>query len=277
MAWAKLHTDIFGDPKLMRAARDGAQHLVLLPWLIAFAKLADDHGRLSVGGKPAHEEDIAHGIPGCRTAHVKSCIAGLIDTGVLVRDDDGVVRFVTWSRRNAKPPSADPEAVRGRVTRHRSKSRNAPETTLQETGNEDVTPLRIERNDGETSLPRARGEEKRGRGEEEESVRRLHDGSALLDRLPEEDRGEVAMFLLRRPSPQAWVSGVLAMLTGQHPPVVPPWSILRAVRDYVASGNDKHNSLRQFRNYVDGAVEDRRDERQPLSGRRDVPAPIVFT
>ncbi len=119
MAWAKLHTDLLGDPKLMRAARKGAKHLALLPWLIVFAKLSDDSGRLSVGGMAADPEDIAALLPGVKPQAVAGCIQELTEIGVLVPDDDGTQRFARWEVRSGRP-SDSPASVRERVAKHRA-------------------------------------------------------------------------------------------------------------------------------------------------------------
>lgn len=120
MAWVKLHDDILGDPKLMRAARVGGQELVLLPWLLAFASKAADHGRLSVGATAAEPEDIAYQTPGVTAAQVEACMRALVAIGVLNADDDGCLRFAKWEDRQAKP-SDSKSAVRERVKRHRAK------------------------------------------------------------------------------------------------------------------------------------------------------------
>jgi hypothetical protein len=128
MAWVKLHDDILGDPKLMRAARRGGTELVLLPWLLAFASKAADHGRLSVGATAAEPEDIAYQIPGVTAAQIEACLRTCVAIGVLEMAEDGCFRFAKWEDRQAKP-SASKSAVRERVQRHRAKrrERNAPE------------------------------------------------------------------------------------------------------------------------------------------------------
>jgi len=148
MAWVKLHTDIIGDPKLMRAARKGAKGLEWTPWLIAFAKKANDNGRLTVGGEAAEPEDMASGFPGAKSASVAACLASLKELGVLAPDADGVLRFTAWDRRAGKP-SDRPESVRERVAQHRQKKQGvspAGETPAgangnaeEESGNADVT------------------------------------------------------------------------------------------------------------------------------------------
>lgn len=154
MAWAKLHTDILGDPKLGRATRAGCKGLDLLPWLIAFAKLADDNGRLSVGGHAASAEDIAELIPGKPIRSVQACHDSAASIGVLVQDLDGIWRLANWARRQGKPSQAK-ESVADRVRRHRARKDGVTETPMEgvtETPEGGVTVTQEER----------RGEENRG-------------------------------------------------------------------------------------------------------------------
>jgi hypothetical protein len=132
MPWAKLHTDILGDPKLMRAARKGARDLIYLPWLIAFAKLADDAGRLTVGEDPAEAADIAPLIPGASVKSVAVALASLESIGILARDD-GALRFTRWEVRSEAKPSDSASAIGERVKRFRDKQRNADSNALPET------------------------------------------------------------------------------------------------------------------------------------------------
>lgn len=130
--FVKLWTDILADPKLMRAARKGAKSLVLLPWLIVFAKQADDDGRLTVNGQSIEPDDIVNVVPGVNAKQVVDCLASLVSIGVLVKDE-AALRFANWEERSGKP-SDGAEAVNGRVRKHRTKKRaeradcNAPET-----------------------------------------------------------------------------------------------------------------------------------------------------
>ena len=138
MAWAKIHGDILGDPKLMRAARQGHQGLQLLPWLIAFAKQANDQGRLTVGGQPVEPADLVPLIPGTNEADIAQCLASATAIGVLITDPDGALRLAKWEDRQAKP-SDSREAIRARVRRHRERrkgSRKPPQSEPQK----DVTP-----------------------------------------------------------------------------------------------------------------------------------------
>lgn len=132
IVWAKVHSDILGDPKLMRAARKGYAGLELTPWLIVFAKAAKDGGRLTVNGEPAEPADLAPLIPCSTESSIIAALASLEAIGVLVPDEDGALRFATWEGRQAKP-SDSREAVAERVQRHRAKQRgstheDAPDT-----------------------------------------------------------------------------------------------------------------------------------------------------
>lgn len=136
MTWVKLYTDIVDDPKLMRAARGGAPDLELLPWLLAFAGRANDNGRLTVGGEPADEWDLARGIPNATPERARRCVAVLLRLEILAPDDDGALAFTAWSARAGKPgkPSDEAPAVRERVKRHRERAKEVtPRNALQET------------------------------------------------------------------------------------------------------------------------------------------------
>lgn len=162
MAWAKLHTDILGDPKLMRAARKGMKGLDLLPWIIAFAKEANDGGYLSVGGEPAEPEDIAELVPGVTPKRVRECLESLVAIGVLERiQEDSATKcgiflaFPKWEHRSGTKPSDSKERIHERVKAHRERK------ALQD--NEAVTPrnaLHPERSNA-TEQKREEAEQKR--------------------------------------------------------------------------------------------------------------------
>lgn len=162
MTWLRLHTDILADPKLMRAARAGAKYLYLTPWLLAFAKQANDGGRLTVGHFAAEARDIAATIPCTTPRAVDGCIRELHDIGVLEQDDDGVFRFARWEPRQSKP-SASPERVRERVRSHRARSTVTP-PEVGEVGR--YSNAHRGHQNGVTVTPpeERRGEEKRGEG-----------------------------------------------------------------------------------------------------------------
>jgi hypothetical protein len=175
MAWAKLHTDLFNDPKLKRAARSGVKNLELAPWLILFAKLADDDGRLSVGRAAATALEIAEGIPTCRPSadRVAACMDGLAAMEVLIPDYDGVLRFANWGRRQGKP-SEHKDAVAARVAKHRERRAKpvdvTPQTSVTVTRQRGVT---AGEKRGVTVTPTEK-REKEGEGEREEAP--LHGG-----------------------------------------------------------------------------------------------------
>jgi hypothetical protein len=134
MAWLKVHTDILGDPKLQRGVRAGLKGLELVPWLLIFAKQANDDGRLSIGDHAATGEDIAPLIPGARAHHVDACLTSCLAIGVLEQGDDGVPFFPNWARRQGRPADM-PERTRERMRKSRER-RNAALA-----GSGDVTPI----------------------------------------------------------------------------------------------------------------------------------------
>ena len=135
MAWAKLHTDILGDDKLLSAQDEGARNLLLLPWLIAFAKRADDGGRISTGGRGAKPSIIARLIPGASERSVTQAIDELISINVLVRDPDGTPRFRNWEKRSGQKASDAPSSVRERVARFRENKKRDGNALQGVTGN----------------------------------------------------------------------------------------------------------------------------------------------
>jgi hypothetical protein len=163
MAWAKLHTDILGDPKLMRAARSGMKGLEYLPWLIAFAKQSDDGGRLSVGGQPAELADFVSLIPGLRAKKIAESLKNLEQIGVLVRDSDDFLRFSAWERRSGTKPSDSASAIAERVSRHRAAK------SLQQNTNGNASNAFHGVSSNATEKRRVREEESKKRGEGEEN------------------------------------------------------------------------------------------------------------
>lgn len=150
--YARLWVDILNDPKLMRAAREGAKHLTLLPWLIAFAKRADADGRLEISGIPAEPRDIAREIPNTNARSVAKCCEELRRIHVLELDEDGCYRFTAWDYRNSGKTSDSKEAIAERVRKHRARKK-AKNTHPGNTSNAlqgvtdvtDVTSKRVER------------------------------------------------------------------------------------------------------------------------------------
>lgn len=183
--WAKVHIDLLGDPKLMRAARKGAKGLVLTPWFIVFAKGAADDGRLSIGGEPAEPADFVSLIPGQTLRSITAALVSLEEIGVLVRDSrDQALRFTAWEIRQEQAPSDSKEARRERVRRHRERQRNTSSNASSNgAGNTgDVTGVT---GGDETEERREESEEKRGDTASVDSSNqpagRADDASARLD------------------------------------------------------------------------------------------------
>jgi hypothetical protein len=172
MAWAKLHTDILGDPKLMRAARKGARHLYLLPWLFAFAKAAEDDGRLTVNGTAIEPEDLVPLIPGAGIRSIRACLLEAEEIGVLVRDPDAALRLTSWEKRSGKPSDA-PESVRERVARHRALKREVTPPSSPPGNALQVTP---------GNAIEVEGEKRREEGEVEVETRSVTPLRRQLDR-----------------------------------------------------------------------------------------------
>lgn len=113
MAWVKLHTDILGDRRLMEGAASGLRGLELLPWFMAFARRADDRGRLTVAGAPADPEDVASGIPGATPGRVAIATLSLLKIRAVQFDSDGALRIANRYWRGAR--RAIPRAIRDAV------------------------------------------------------------------------------------------------------------------------------------------------------------------
>ena len=187
MKWAKLHTDILGDPKLMRGARERWKGLVFLPWFIAFAKQADDDGRLSVNGTPVLPEDLVPLIPDATKKSIAEALTSLEAIGVLVRDDDKVLRFSRWERRQTGPsgPGDKAEGNRRRQQNHRDRQRALKHNTERNGVTSGVTALR-------NAPEERRGEEKR---KEESTV--VHDRGKATAEHPEDPRFRLWLERLR--------------------------------------------------------------------------------
>ena len=164
--FAKLWVDVLGDEKLMRAARKGAKELRLLPWLIAFAKRADDDGRLTVNDEPAEPIDIAQLIPNATPRAVAAACSELETLGILVRHDDDALAFTNWGKRAGRKQGEDPDAVLDRVHRRREKRRRerkeTPPVTVGVTASETATvTLSSSRERARESIEQEKREEKR--------------------------------------------------------------------------------------------------------------------
>jgi hypothetical protein len=74
------------------------------------------------------------------------CCESLLEIGVLVRDDDGVLRFAQWDKRNGWSPSDTPDQVSKRVANHRARKRGADADSA-----ETVTPTKSPSPNGVTT------------------------------------------------------------------------------------------------------------------------------
>lgn len=196
LTWCKLHTDILGDAKLMRAARQGGRHLVILPWLFAWVRENDatDSGRLVVGDAPAEPEDIAALIPGVTPKQVRQCLESLLNIGVATLDTRGVIVLTSWDHRsgpNSGKPSDQPEAIRERVRRHRAQKQVAAAQAVTEDAS-DADHTDAARYTRDTVTPSNAGNalrnatDKRREEEEEEKRTTLLAASSRADTVPTE-------------------------------------------------------------------------------------------
>lgn len=290
--YAKLWTDILGDEKLMRAARKGAKHLVILPWLFAFAKKVDDNGRITVDGEPAEPDDISSLVPGITARQVAACFDELERIKVLVRDDDGALRLASWEERSGSgsKPSDAPESVADRVRRHRQKKRAATATIDSETPQtrtgvtphvtRNETPSVTPRNAGETSYARSREEEEDVEEEldreiepekEEEGARVTSATRPELKRPPSSPASAALREKLKSPAhrsafdriaatvptPETWTAEMAARLDGMHGPAITVQQLGETLTDYVANGCLARPTFKHFRGYLDNAARPR--------------------
>ena len=243
--YAKLWTDILADPKLMRAARKGAKHLVVLPWLIAFAKAAQDHGRLTVNGEPAEPIDIAGQIPGATAGQVAQCLTALLELGVLVAEADGALVFANWERRSGQGrPSDTPDAVAERVRRHRARHRAGNAEAV--TDGNDVTVTRGNAGEIEREIEQDQEQEQDSVSQSGVGATRVH---AALPTAA--DRQHLDTLLASTPSPAPWLAEMQAALDGMpgHRAVTPA-QLATAIADYVGNGDSGRPNLAHFRGYL---------------------------
>lgn len=282
--FVKLWTDILADPKLMRAARKGAKQLALLPWMLVFAKQADDEGRLTVNGEPAEAEDVAAAIPGITAKQVAECWVSLESMGVLVREDDALA-FANWHERSGKP-SDGPEAINERVKRHRARKRGV--TPDHSSGETPCNALHDEKcNATEIELEKEKELEQEKEQEMQQQQPRAREalgvgGEALADSRNELVRllgGETVAgattddFLAAAPDSTryAWARGLIAMLVPLGAKHVAPDVLLIAMQDFLVSDREKWPFAgRVFRAFVD-------DVNRPRPTRSYTPAAVPDT
>jgi hypothetical protein len=257
--WAKVFTDILGDPKLMRAARKGAKGLELTPWFITFAKSAADEGRLTVGGDPAEPADFVPLIPGQTLRSIACALKSLEVIGVLIRDTNhNCLRFAAWEIRQERAPSDSPEAVRERVRRHRERQRNARSNG-------------VERNEG-TVIPVTTSneiEERRVTEEESRTEKNPPTAQRLRESLPEKYREDLDLLLGRVPDQTAWVGELtMAVEGGTAGPGVTYEHLGAAIHDFRLNGKAQIPEIALLRSYVRRAAGGERRRPGSISRQR---------
>ena len=255
MAWAKLHTDILGDPKLMRAARHGMAGLLLLPWLIVAAKHADDDGRLTVGGHAMEADDLVPMIPGATPAEVRIALANLTELGVLVAEN-GVLRFAAWHPRQSKPSDSN-EAWRERQQRSRARRKTEAKHDTSEPVtpplSENVTPRHA------SVMPRGHAIEVEAEVEEEERREEMPRAgareAAAATGLSPALTAALQPFLASACYPASITGEVRAALDGMRGTVWPEATVIQALTDMQAA-NVSPFSPRAFRAFLQGVADE---------------------
>jgi hypothetical protein len=124
LSWGKIPLALLGHPAVRRAEREGHRGLEWMPWIILFAILADDDGRLTVGRQAAEPQDIAPLLPGATLAAVRTCLGSMRKLGFLLEKRGGVLQLSDEMRCfSSGKPSDQPDAVRKRVAKHRDRKR----------------------------------------------------------------------------------------------------------------------------------------------------------
>jgi hypothetical protein len=128
--WAKLHTKILTEPKVLRLTDQQFRCFINL---IALAGYIDDAGRLGTAEDIAMHLRLSEAKTGARLDELEAVGIALSLNSVWF--------LKNWDEYNGRPPSDDKAAVRERVTRHRENKVKRP------ISNDEVTPLHSQRND----------------------------------------------------------------------------------------------------------------------------------
>jgi len=122
LPWIKMWLEALDDPKLTRLslAEQGAW------WgVIELAAKCDAKGKLVSGGQPLTIAEIAEALhiktAGDRKA-LESMIAKMEQRNSLAWNEGHTLTVVNWEKRQARAPSARPEAVAERVRRFRART-----------------------------------------------------------------------------------------------------------------------------------------------------------
>lgn len=271
MEYAQLHTEILADPKLMRAARKGLKGLELAPWFFAFAKKAQDDGRLTVNGEAVEPADLVPLIPGQTVRTILTSLKSLESIGVLARDEGGILYFVAWEVRQAAPSSSN-EAVAARVRKHRERKRNAAGNEGGVTGG-NVTDVTSGNGATETESNRTEpnGTQPSSTAGDRREEPRVGAPHAAMDRLrvgiPAEYHPDLDALLTKVRDPKAWAGELTMAVEGGTAGTAVTYADLgQALHDFRLNGKAEEPSAMLLRAYIKRASGDRR---RPT---RDAPA-----
>lgn len=148
MKWFRLYSEIIHDPKVRRL-KDAAKFGVLVG-LLALASECKIRGWVCIEEDMPYELDELAEILMATPEKISETISDLQKLRIIQVDDDGIIKFPNWDKRQYDKPSDRPDAVRERVKRHREKKKNVSPAEC----NADVTPLKRECNaiDTDTEL-----------------------------------------------------------------------------------------------------------------------------
>lgn len=169
--WVKLYTEIIRDPDIGTLSW---AHRGIWAALLALAGEIDDRDDEGMEtGRLDTRENVAWYLR-CSPQELDEALAEFIPRE-MIHEADGVLWVTHFPERQARPPSARPEAVSERVKRHRNKAKasakrdgNEPETEVKRECNEDVTTLHRECNEPVTTLEKKRIDTEKNRKESDQ-------------------------------------------------------------------------------------------------------------
>jgi hypothetical protein len=147
--WVKLYTEILDDPD--QGTLTWAERGI---WsaLLALAGKLDHRERGYETGRLDTLERVAWHLR-CSLDELSSAITAFTERG-MVDERDGILYVTNYAKRQARPPSARPEAVAERVRRYRERQANGNEvdTTPEIQSNENDTKIDVSSNEDVTTL-----------------------------------------------------------------------------------------------------------------------------
>ena len=134
--WVKLYTEIIDDPKMARLSWE--ERGIWSALLALAGRIEDRNGDGMESGKLARADDIAWYL---RTdaETLQHALTHFSDLDMAHADEDGMWFIVHWQKRQARPPSDNPEAWRDRQQKHREVTRQ--DKTTSRDCHDDVTSL----------------------------------------------------------------------------------------------------------------------------------------